>query len=133
VRIVVVHDAARPFAAAETIDAVIAIARKGQGGVAALPVIDTLKEVGADGEIRRTLDRRTLWRAQTPQAFPRPMLEQAYLAAQARGDSEPATDDAALVEQAGFSVTVVRGTEIAMKITEESDFARAEALLAANT
>lgn len=126
VEIVVVHDAARPLVTDATIEAVIRQARLGTGAVAALPVVDTLKEVDADGRIVRTVDRTSLWRAQTPQAFPRAMLEQAHLAARREGRS--ATDDAALCERLGLPVVVVRGSERALKVTEEADFARAEAL-----
>ena len=124
--IAVVHDAARPLVTDATIDRVIAEARKGHGAIAALPVVDTLKEVDAAGRIVRTVDRTNLWRAQTPQAFPRVMLEQAHSAA--RRDSIGATDDAALLERLGLPVVVVRGSERALKITEEADFARADAL-----
>ena len=126
VRIVVVHDAARPFVTMDVVDAVIAEARAGRGALAALPVIDTLKEVGADGRVVRTIPRDGLWRAQTPQAFPREMLEQVY--AEARRTRTYATDCAALCEQGGFPVVVVRGTERATKVTEEADFALVEAL-----
>ncbi len=124
--IAVVHDAARPLVTDATIDRVIAEARKGHGAIAALPVVDTLKEVDGDGRILRTVDRTNLWRAQTPQAFPRVMLEQAHVAA--RRDQVGATDDAALCERLGYDVVVVRGSERALKITEEADFARADAL-----
>lgn len=124
--IVVIHDAARPLVTDETIAAVIAEARAGRGAIAALPVVDTLKEVDASGRIVRTVDRTNLWRAQTPQAFPRAMIEQAHLEAQRRG--LVATDDAALCEQLGFEVVVVRGSERALKVTEEGDFRRAELL-----
>ncbi len=126
--IAVVHDAARPLVTDATIDRVIAEARRGHGAIAALPVVDTLKEVDADGRIVRTVDRTSLWRAQTPQAFPRLMLEQAHIAA--KRDGVGATDDAALVERLGLPVIVVRGSERALKITDESDFARADALSA---
>ncbi|MBY0489067.1 MAG: 2-C-methyl-D-erythritol 4-phosphate cytidylyltransferase [Gemmatimonadaceae bacterium] len=126
VSIAVVHDAARPLVTDGTIDRVIAEARKGHGAIAALPVVDTLKEVNEAGEIVRTVDRTHLWRAQTPQAFPRLMLEEAHIAA--RRDRVGATDDAALCERLGRKVVVVRGSERGMKITEEGDFARAEAL-----
>jgi len=126
VEIVVVHDAARPLVTDETIDAVIAQARRGTGAIAALPVVDTLKEVDADGRIVRTVDRARLWRAQTPQAFPRDMLERAHLDARRTGLS--ATDDAALCERLGLPVVVVHGSERAMKVTEERDFERAERL-----
>jgi 2-C-methyl-D-erythritol 4-phosphate cytidylyltransferase len=90
--------------------------------------VDTLKQVDEDGRVLRTVDRRGLWRAQTPQGFPRTMLERAYAEA---GKSVPtATDDAALCEQLGLPVIVVRGDERALKVTEEADFARAEALFA---
>jgi len=124
--IVVVHDAARPLVSDATIDGVIAAARAGRGAVAALPVVDTLKEVGEDGQIVRTVERTRLWRAQTPQAFPREMLARAHDAA--NRDKVVATDDAALCERLGIPVVVIRGSERAMKITDESDFARADAL-----
>ncbi len=126
IAIAVVHDAARPLVTDATIDRVIAEARKGHGAIAALPVVDTLKEVDADGRIVRTVDRTNLWRAQTPQAFPRVMLEQAHITA--RTDRISATDDAALLERLGLPVVVVRGSERGMKITEEADFARADVL-----
>jgi 2-C-methyl-D-erythritol 4-phosphate cytidylyltransferase len=126
VKIVLIHDAARPLADSATIDRVIAEARRGHGAVAALPVVDTLKEVDADGRIVRTVERASLWRAQTPQGFPRDMIERAYVEAKRAGMS--ATDDAALCERLGLPVVVVRGSELAMKVTEEADFARLEAL-----
>ena len=92
-----------------------------------VPVHDTLKAVDDEGRIVATVDRAPLRRVQTPQGFPRAMLEQAHLAA--RRERITATDDAALCERLGFPVVSVRGTERAMKITEEEDFARAEALL----
>lgn len=126
VEIVVVHDAARPLVTDATIEAVIAQARLGTGAIAALPVVDTLKEVDDDGRIVRTVDRAKLWRAQTPQAFPRDMLERAHLEARRAGIN--ATDDAALCERLGLPVVVVPGSERAMKVTEERDFARADAI-----
>ena len=124
--IAVIHDAARPLVTDATIDAVIVEARRGHGAVAALPVVDTLKEVAVDGRIIRTVERGGLWRAQTPQAFPLRVIEHAYV--EARRANVTATDDAALVERLGLDVVVVRGSERAMKVTEEADFARAERL-----
>jgi 2-C-methyl-D-erythritol 4-phosphate cytidylyltransferase len=124
--VAVIHDAARPLVTDATIDAVIAEARAGRGAVAALPVVDTLKEVDASGRITRTVDRDGLWRAQTPQAFPLRMIEHAYVEARRAGVS--ATDDSALVERLGLEVVVVRGSERAMKVTEEADFGRVERL-----
>ena len=126
IEVVVIHDAARPLVSDATIDAVIREARAGHGAVAALPVTDTLKEVDDGGHVVRTVARERLWRAQTPQAFPRTMIERAHV--QARRDGVSATDDAALCERLGFPVVVVRGSERAMKITEEGDFGRAESL-----
>lgn len=128
IAIAVVHDAARPLVTDETISRVIAEARKGHGAIAALPVVDTLKEVDDTGHIVRTVDRARLWRAQTPQAFPREMLERAHIAA--RQAQVGATDDAALVERLGLPVVVVQGSERGLKITTEADFARADALSA---
>jgi 2-C-methyl-D-erythritol 4-phosphate cytidylyltransferase len=124
--VAVIHDAARPLVTDATIDAVIAEARAGRGAVAALPVVDTLKEVDASGRITRTIDRDGLWRAQTPQAFPLRVIEHAYVEARRAGVS--ATDDSALVERLGLDVVVVRGSERAMKVTEEADFGRVERL-----
>ncbi len=124
--IAVIHDAARPLVTDTTIDAVIAEARRGHGAVAAIPVVDTLKEVDAGGRIVRTVGRAGLWRAQTPQAFPLRVIEHAYV--EARKSGVVATDDASLCERLGLEVVVVRGSERALKVTEEADFARAERL-----
>jgi 2-C-methyl-D-erythritol 4-phosphate cytidylyltransferase len=124
--IVVIHDAARPLVTSETIGRVIDEARQGNGAVAALPVVDTLKRVDTHGKVIETVDRFGLWRAQTPQAFPRKIIERAHR--EAREADRIATDDAALCEQIGLPVVVVRGSERAQKITEENDFALVEAL-----
>ncbi len=128
VRYVLVHDAARPLVTDDTIDRVIAEARAGRGAVAALPAVDTLKEVDDDGHIVRTIDRARVWRAQTPQGFPREMIERAH--AEAARSGAAATDDAGLCERLGLPVVVVRGSERALKITEEADFLRADAMYA---
>jgi 2-C-methyl-D-erythritol 4-phosphate cytidylyltransferase len=125
VTVVLVHDAARPFVSRTTIDAVLALARTGIGAVAALPVSDTLKEVNKT-RIVGTVPRERLWRAQTPQGFPRDMLRQAY-ARLGGGDNAP-TDDASLCEQAGFPVDVVLDGPENVKVTTADDFRVAEAL-----
>ena len=125
--VILVHDAARPFVGRGTIDVVIARARGGVGAVAAVPVGDTLKEVTDAGgtHIARTVTRDRMWRAQTPQGFPRPMLEAAY----ARPAAEPSpTDDAEVCERAGFPVEVVTDSPHNVKITTTDDFRLAEAL-----
>lgn len=128
VDVVLVHDAARPLVPDDVIDRVVAAAREGVGAIAALPVVDTLKEVDDAGNVVRTVERSRLWRAQTPQGFPRAALERAHADAHRAGIA--ATDDAALCERTGLTVRVVRGSEVAMKVTEEADFARLEALAA---
>jgi 2-C-methyl-D-erythritol 4-phosphate cytidylyltransferase len=125
-RIILVHDAARPLVPMAVVDRVVDAVRAGTSAIAALPVVDTLKEVDADGRIVRTVPREGLWRAQTPQGFPRDVLLRAHRAAMDGGYD--ATDDAALVEQIGEPVLVVRGSERAMKVTEAADFGRAEAI-----
>ena len=127
-RYVLIHDAARPLVSHEMIGRVSDEARKGHGAVAALPVVDTLKQVDAEGRITATVPRAGLWRAQTPQGFPRELIERAHREARALGTHGDATDDAALCEAIGVPVHVVRGSERALKITEETDFLRAEAL-----
>jgi 2-C-methyl-D-erythritol 4-phosphate cytidylyltransferase len=124
--IVLIHDAARPLVGDSTIDRVVTSVRGGQNAIAALPVVDTLKEVDGEGRIVKTIERERLWRAQTPQGFTRETIVRAHRDAKAQRLN--ATDDAALCERLGIPVSVVRGSERAMKITEEPDFARAEAL-----
>lgn len=124
--IVLIHDAARPLVGDDTIERVVDTVRGGQSAIAALPVVDTLKQVDEQGRIAKTIEREGLWRAQTPQGFPRETIVRAHREAKAQRIS--ATDDAALCERLGIPVAVVRGSERAMKITEEPDFARAEAL-----
>jgi len=125
---VLVHDAARPLVTDAMIARVVDVARSGVPAIAALPVVDTLKEVDADGRIVRTVPRAGLWRAQTPQGFPRALLERAHREGLRRGDHAAATDDAALCEALGVEVRVVTGSERALKVTEAGDFARAELL-----
>lgn len=123
---VLVHDAARPLVPDAVVDRVVVEARKGHGAVPALAVVDTLKEVGADGAVVRTVERAGLWRVQTPQGFPRDVIMRAHAAA--RRDGVAASDDAGLCERLGLPVVIVAGSERALKITDAGDFARAEAL-----
>ena len=125
-KIVLIHDAARPGVTDSMIGRVIDAVRHDGAAIAALPVTDTIKSVDAAGRITQTVDRSRLWRAQTPQGFRREIIVGAHNEA-APGKID-ATDDAALCERLGIPVTVVQGDERAMKITEEADFARAEAL-----
>jgi 2-C-methyl-D-erythritol 4-phosphate cytidylyltransferase len=127
VRVVLVHDAARPLVDSETIERVVAKAREGVGAVPALPATDTIKEVDDSGAIVRTPDRTKLYHAQTPQGFPRAMIEEAYI--RAKTDRVQATDDAALCERIGARVVIVEGSATGMKITTDEDFARVDALV----
>jgi len=123
--LVLVHDGARPFVDAEVIDRVLD--RCGDAGaIAAVPVTDTIKEVGDDGTIAGTPDRARLWQAQTPQGFPRAALVDAYI--RAREDGVAATDDAALFERYAGPVRVVMGSYRNLKVTRPEDLAVAEAL-----
>lgn len=128
--VVLVHDGARPLVSRETIDAVIAVAARGAGAVAAIPLGDTLKmAVEGDGPatVERTIPRQRLWRAQTPQGFPRELLERAVSAAAA--DRVQGTDDAELVERIGGRVELVPDQPANLKLTTQADFTLAEALL----
>jgi len=127
VEIVLVHDAARPLVDSDTIERVIAKAREGVGAVPALPATDTIKEVDESGGIVRTPERNRLLHAQTPQGFPRAMIEEAYL--RAKADRIQATDDAALCERIGARVVIVEGSATGMKVTTDEDFARVDALV----
>ncbi len=122
---VLVHDGARPFVTAEVIDRVLAGARVGPT-LAALPVTDTLKEVGGDGVVRGTPDRARFWQAQTPQGFPRGVILAAHH--RAREEGFRATDDASLCERYGIPVRVVEGSPENLKVTRPADLAIAEVL-----
>jgi 2-C-methyl-D-erythritol 4-phosphate cytidylyltransferase len=126
--VVLVHDAARPFVERGVIDAVIGYARQGEGAVAAIPLSDTLKEASRQdpSRVARTRPRARLWRAQTPQGFPRAILEQAHARAVRLG--RRATDDAALVEALGFPVRLVPDSSRNLKVTAAEDLALAELL-----
>lgn len=128
--IVLVHDAARPFVSADTIDRVIAVARRGVCAVPAVKVSDTLKRVDpATDLVQETVDRRFLWRAQTPQGFPRGVLEEAHAKAQGVTEDD-ATDDAQLVERLGHPTEIVPDSPDNLKVTTSADFLVAEAIAA---
>ena len=126
--IVLIHDAARPFASATLVSRAIAATAKTGAAIPALPVTDTVKTVDAAGFVEQTLDRNTLRLVQTPQGFAFPALLAAHRRAAAEA-LEDFTDDAALAEWAGLKVSVFAGEPGNIKITDEDDFARAEALV----
>jgi len=130
--IVLVHDAARPFTSPALVSRAIAAAGQGaEHGAdhgAAIPGVamtDTIKEVDANGEVVRTLDRARLRGIQTPQAFAFDALLAAHRKAAAAG-REDFTDDAALAEWAGMAVGVFDGEAGNIKLTTADDFAQAE-------
>lgn len=131
--VVVVHDGARPLVTREIIDRCIAVAETGEGAVAGWPAVDTIKQVEGR-RIIGTPDRRTLWHAQTPQAFPMKMLIDAYRRAEVEAeagtrDAGEATDDSALVARYGGSIVMVEGAAGNIKVTRPEDMRIAEVLL----
>ncbi len=113
--VVVVHDAARPFAAPALFEAVVAAVRAGaDAAVPGIPVADTVKRV-VGSEVVATLDRDELVAVQTPQAFAAAALRRAH------AEAAEATDDAALVEATGGRVVIVPGDPSNAKITLRTD------------
>jgi 2-C-methyl-D-erythritol 4-phosphate cytidylyltransferase len=128
--LVAVHDAVRPFVTPERISAVLARAREIGAAILAAPATDTIKEV-ENGLIQRTIDRRRIWRAQTPQAFRYDVLLRANEEARAANlPSAMVTDDAFLVERLGLPVAIVEGSPSNIKITTPEDLVLAESLFA---
>ena len=129
---VIVHDAARPLATPDLFErALLELAGSDADAViAAMPVSDTIKEVGDDGRtVVRTPDRGRLWAVQTPQVLRRAALDRALIEAPADLLAS-ATDDAWLVEQAGGTVRVVPSGPDNLKVTTVIDLRLAEMLLA---
>ncbi len=125
---VLVHDAARPLVTRGIIDRCVQAAEHGEGVVAGWPIADTLKEVGPDHQVVATPDRSRLWRAQTPQAFPRQQLAEAYR--QAIEEGVWATDDAEIFARFGGTVRMVEGAPWNLKVTDPEDLVIAEHLRA---
>ncbi len=127
--IIVIHDAARPFVTPDLVERVINAASEHGAAIAAVSVTDTVKQTGGDGSgariVRATLPRETIVLAQTPQAFRRDVLVRAMAAA----PDAPLTDEAMLVEQAGFPVHIVEGEPRNIKVTTADDLAIARALV----
>ena len=123
--LVLIHDGARPMVSAALIDRVIAGLKDADGVIPAVPVIDTLKRVGADGKVGETVARDNLVRAQTPQGF----RFSAILAAHRKLAGETFTDDAAVLERAGQRVITVAGDEGNIKVTTMDDLAQLSAAL----
>ena len=131
VEVVLVHDGARPLVARGLVERCLRAAASGRAVVPGVPAVDTLKEVDARGRVVGTPARGRYWRAQTPQAFPRRLLELAHR--RAREDGVEGTDDASLVErlgdETGVVVEIVRGSPRNLKVTRPEDLVLAERLL----
>jgi 2-C-methyl-D-erythritol 4-phosphate cytidylyltransferase/2-C-methyl-D-erythritol 2,4-cyclodiphosphate synthase len=124
--LVLVHDAARPFASAALVARAITAAQASGAAVPVVAVADTVKTVDAAGHVTGTIDRAHLRLVQTPQAFGFVALLDAHRRAKAAGRDD-FTDDAALAEWAGLTVTTFEGEAGNVKLTTNDDFARAEA------
>jgi 2-C-methyl-D-erythritol 4-phosphate cytidylyltransferase/2-C-methyl-D-erythritol 2,4-cyclodiphosphate synthase len=117
---VICHDVARPRAPAELFEAVLRALSDADGAVPAIPVVDTLKRV-RDGVVVETVPRTGMVMVQTPQAFRWEALRTAHQ--RAGRDGVDATDDASLLERAGYRVALVEGDPANIKITGPADLA----------
>lgn len=117
---VLVHDAARPLLKREDLDRLLTcLAADPVGGLLAVPARDTLKYVGADGRVLKTIDRSVIWHALTPQMFRLGLLQRALAAAlQAK---VAVTDESSAMEWAGFTPRVIEGLASNIKITRPED------------
>jgi 2-C-methyl-D-erythritol 4-phosphate cytidylyltransferase len=124
---VLIHDGARCLATPDLFDRCAAALAHSPGLIAAVPVKDTIKVVGANQQIQSTPDRSQLWAAQTPQGFWVKELRQCHEEGLRQGWE--VTDDAMLFEQCGLAVTIVQGEETNLKVTTPVDLAIAEFIL----
>jgi 2-C-methyl-D-erythritol 4-phosphate cytidylyltransferase len=122
--LVAVHDAARPAVPPSVVAAVVEAAGVDGGAIAAVPVVETLKETSPDRLVIRTVPRERLYRAQTPQCFRYPLLARAL--SKATEDGFVGTDEASLVERLGAPVRIVPGSEQNLKVTALEDLERVE-------
>jgi 2-C-methyl-D-erythritol 4-phosphate cytidylyltransferase len=128
--IVAVHDGVRPFVTMDEIGRTVAAARSHGAAILVAPAIDTIKQVNGR-EVVKTLERRQLCHALTPQCFRYDLLRRAYERADVQ---DPAlTDDSSLVEQLGEPVTIVEGSSRNIKITTQRDLLIAGAFLKAGS
>jgi 2-C-methyl-D-erythritol 4-phosphate cytidylyltransferase len=127
VKIVAVHDGARPFVTAELIAETIKSAKRYGSGVTAVRITDTIKEVDRGTTVTRTIDRAKLWAVQTPQTFKRSMLDEAYAHVVKKGMT--VTDEASAMELKGYEVHLVPGLAANIKITTAEDLTMASSLL----
>ncbi len=125
--VVAVHDGARPLITRQAITRVLERVGRRSGAVAGRRVTDSLKEVDDGGRVVRAVDRERLWRAETPQAFPRQLLIDVHR--EAEKDGVHSSDCAALCERYGVEIVMVEIIESNPKVTHQEDLDLAEALL----
>ena len=128
--IVAVHDGVRPFVTVEEIENVVAAAESDGAAILVAPVTDTIKQVSCNS-IVKTLERRELRRALTPQCFRYELLRKAYELADVNDPS--LTDESALVEKIGAEVTTIEGSSKNIKITTPQDLLIAETFVKLRT
>ena len=118
---VLVHDVARPFISKEIIrDVCETLVTKGSCLVAK-PAVDTIK-IAKDGCVQQTIDRNTVWMAQTPQAASIALLKKLYGRIAAEPLNFTPTDEASILEYFGESVYIVKGNNLNDKLTTPEDF-----------
>ncbi len=125
--IILIHDAVRPLVKKEEIEAVIKSTEEKGAAIIASPMKLTVKKVNSRLEIINTVPRHDLWMAQTPQGFKRDLIVNAY--DKVKDTNEEFTDDAEVVEKAGYTVGIVSGSYDNIKITTREDLKLAELLL----
>ena len=124
--LIMVHDGVRPFVTPEILEKAAQVAQQKGASVVGIPASATMKRV-RDGLVQEALARQELWEIQTPQTFRTDWFRQAV--ARADADGFVATDDAALLEHAGFPVHIVEGNSMNVKITRPEDLKLAACLL----
>jgi len=124
--IVLIHDGARPFPGSLDIMNSVLLADKFGGCVTAIPMTDTVKLAGKKLFVNKTIDRKFLWRAQTPQAFRYGSLKKAL---KKMKDFSSATDDAFMLERLGVKVKILEGSPRNIKVTTKEDLKMAEVLI----
>lgn len=125
--LIAVHDAARPLVSSNLISRCWQTAARMQTAVPVVPVTDSLRKLGADGN-SQAVDRSQYVAVQTPQVFDAALLKEAY--SKRKADSVY-TDDASVVEAFGHNITLCEGEPINIKVTNPADFIVAEALMMA--
>ena len=124
--LVVIHDAARPFVTREMLRSVIKACEKSDGAIAAIPAVDTVK-YSNDGVVEKTLDRNRVWLAQTPQAFKKLKLLNAYRHYDLSNSA--ITDESSIMEGMGYNISLVLGSQSNFKVTTKYDWKHAKGLL----